>query len=819
MLNADDLRKQLTASEAYNRFMEKRVRMLEMEVKLLQSAAVESNHNPQHSPALGRIAEAPNSGSPTSGGNSTPRKFQDVKDMTATQVLDELMRLRVDHKTTLQELKQTKKDLSMASANLQHFTAKEQQQRQRNTQLVEEVRQLRSLLPSHLFDGSSLGNGEGASRGVSYLSSDAGFSSPGATSRRGGSVATSQSDDGPELTKLRTSASAVVQETTLHVQQLVADVERNADQLFTLPLTSYHTATHMPSSVPLNLAECPTQKERVDRWRSISTRIHTVMKFSKKEMLEQETGVGGGGLFGATKSSGPQKKKMYDRTQAQWESLISLVDRNVDMLKELVIELPKGMAAYLTKCRSGIGIVVDGQRANTPSALASIKAQAGQLSQELSRHRDDFAGTLQAVREQTATLCAVLMSCVDGAIGLNMYRGIPNAMKLVAALETQVAILVGFDHAVELDAVRDHLVRAEGGSGESEAWYVRGLTLESEMRRLSEIDPGRDRIEKLDILTIKRLFPDTLAAATSMAAAGGMNPACAETVVTLETIKTAASNLQKMFRGQLNPSLTTSATPLGPTAADESSCHKAVQCNLQQQKMQMTENELHIARLANIRSNWFESAVQARAASPNGPSQGREGSQGGADKETPVGGGGSSSPQTPRGGGRSGNAIKSPRGRPSSLDVARMIEDGVARLQLCLPPNFGPVKSRVQRYSTETDGYLFHFGRRIISVHVTGNGGSIAVHIGGGYVTLEEFCFKYVATESLMYEQKQQASGESHQLGGGSGRAFSGSPPNQHLEINTNEVLEVAGGRDGVTVPKLRGALGGKLAQGSRNSA
>ncbi|CUG86308.1 Hypothetical protein, putative [Bodo saltans] len=853
MLNSDDLRKQLTASEAYNRFMEKRVRMLEMEVKLLQSATSESDTAAKHFGLLG-VASASQGGasSPTSAGAS--KKFQDVKEMTATQVLEELMRLRSEHKATQAELKQAKKELSMTSANLQHFTSKEQQQRQRATQLTEEVRQLRSLLPSHLFDGSSIGSvaggdGGAASRGVSYLSSDAQFS-PSSTSRRGGSTNTNQSssDDGAtaqDNAKIR-SAAQVAQDTTYHVKQLVADVQAHADQLFALPSASYNTSIYSsgpppPSTVPLNFSDCPTPKERVDRWRSVSTRIHTIMKFSKRDMVEQDVSIGflssaSSPKSAGTKSSTSYKKKMYDRTQSQLEALLSLVERNVEKLKELVIDLPKGMSAYLTKCRSGISIVVDGQRANTPSALAAIRAQSEQLVQELARHRSEFAATLGAVREQTLVLCAVLMSCVDGAIGINMYRGIPNAMKLIAAMETQVAMLVSFDHAVELDAVREHLVRpAEGPSqGPEEAWYVRGLTLEREIGRLAQLDPARDRIEKLDILAIKRLFPDTLAAATSVAASGGMNPAFAETVVTLETIKTAAVHLQKMFRGELNPAGTSSST-----GDDNVASHKAVQCNLQQQKLQMTDNELHIARLANIRSNWFEAAV--RASSPIATGSGR-------DPSSPPGinnlqalqdgtGGGSSPSLTPRGGGRSGGGNLSntrSKGRLTSAEVSAMLEDITGRMQLHLPSNFAAVKSRVPRYNNETDGYLFHYGRRVISVHVTGNGANLAVHIGGGYITFEEFCLKYGATESLMYEQKQGGGGNVSEGGGsplGLGRSITSpgavsaaggaaaasfasnasphhrSPHQQHLDINADEVLQGVAGGNRASIPKLREAL------------
>lgn len=846
MLNSDDLRKQLTASEAYNRFMEKRVRMLEMEVKLLQSAATESSLLPsRHSALLGTSVGGTSASSPTGG---APKKFQDVKEMTATQVLEELMRLRSEHKATLTELKQAKKELSMTSANLQHFTGKEQQQRQRATQLAEEVRQLRSLLPSHLFDGSSVAGsasgGEGpASRGVSYLSSET--FSPSSTRGRGGSVATnnSSSDDvgvtSSDNAKLR-NATAVVQDSVYHVKQLMSDVQTSADLLFTLPSISYNTTLHPnppapPSTIPLNLADCPTPKERLDRWRSISTRIHTIMKFSKRDMVEQEV-ISGGYLSSSGSPKGSKssafKKKMFDRTQSQLEALLSLVEKNVDKLKDLVIDLPKGMAAYLTKCRSGISIVVDGQRANTPSALASIRAQSEQLAQELARHRTDFAATLAAIREQTVTLCAVLMSCVDGAIGINMYRGIPNAIKLITAMETQVAMLVSFDHAVELDAVRDHLVRSEGSgpSAPEEAWYVRGLTLEREIGRLSQLDPTRDRIEKLDIIAIKRLFPDSLAAATSVASSGGMNPAFAETVVTLETIKTAAVHLQKMFRGELNPSGTTSSTE------DNAACHKGVQCNLQQQKLQMTDNELHIARLANIRSNWFETAV--RASSPVGASSARDASSPqGIQHDDGVGnGGGGSSPSlTPRGGrsGGLGSARNGPKGRPTLAEVSTMIESTADRIQLALPVNFAPVKSRVQRYNTDADGYLFHYGRRIISVHVTGHGGGLAVHIGGGYITFEEFCLKYGATEALMYEQRQAhpaagRAGSSSDAGGSPlgaltrsvttpGTVGTGGPSftsnSVHIEVNTDDVLHDVAGGHRASVPKLREALSKHLSK------
>jgi hypothetical protein len=841
MLNSDDLRKQLTASEAYNRFMDKRVRMLEMEVKLLQSASLESDSTSKHSGLLGVGPSNDAASSPTSGGGS--KKFQDVKEMTATQVLEELMRIRSEHKMTLAELKQAKKELSMTTANLQHFTAKEQAQRQRATQLSEEVRQLRSLLPSHLFDGSSIGSvtgGEGgaASRGVSYLSSDAQFS-PSSTSRRGVSTNTtlSSSDDGtaPDNAKLRSAAQAA-QDTTFYVKQLAADVQAHADQLFALPAASYNTSLHPsgpapPSSVPLNFSDCPTPKERVDRWRSISTRIHTIMKFSKRDMVEQEQSIGFLSSVSlkssGNKSSTNYKKKMFDRTQTQLEALLSLVERNVEKLKELVIELPKGMSAYLTKCRSGISIVVDGQRANTPSALAAIRAQSEQLVQELARHRSDFAATLAAVREQTLVLCAVLMSCVDGAIGINMYRGIPNAMKLITAMETQVAMLVSFDHAVELDAVREHLVRPDGApAGAEEAWYVRGLTLEREINRLAQLDPARDRIEKLDIIAIKRLFPDALAAATSVASAGGVNPAFAETVVTLETIKTAAVNLQKMFRGELNPAGTSSNA-----GEDNAVGHKGVQCNLQQQKLQMTDNELHIARLANIRSNWFEAAV--RASSPIGGGSARDPASppGVNNAQHEANAGGSSPSLTPRGG-RSGNLANTrSKGRLTSAEVSVMLEEIAGRMQLTLPLNFAAVKSRVPRYNNETDGYLFHYGRRIISVHVTGNGSSLAVHIGGGYITFEEFCFKYGATEALMYEQKHHGAGalimggseSGSPLGGGrsitspgtsgaAGGSFTNnssprSPHHTALEINADEVLQSVVGGNRASVPNLRDAV------------
>lgn len=776
MLNSDDLRKQLTASEAYNRYMDKRVRMLEMEVQMLQSANRFQTHTV----------------SPTKGGDSSA-VGDDKSNLTAAQILEELMRLRVDFRNGQSLIKSLKKELSITTANLQHITAKEHQQRQRAAQLAEEVRQLKSLLPPHLFDGSSSVSGSVYDSVAPYR--DPALATP---SRRGHSGA-DIADEGT-LEGHLAAARGVQDATQTAVKKLMGDVEEMLHATITLPSAAYDASTPPPSGWPVDLATLPTVKSRVDWWRHMSSRLHTVLKFSKKVLSDSQTDILGSTQRDGQKDTGTPRgsTKRTDRTQAQLEALLALVDRNADQLKALVLELPKSVGAYLTKCRSGVGVVVDGQRANTPTAIAGLTTQAAGLAGDMRRHREDFCHLLRALQSQVCALSCLVMSCVDGAVGVNSYRNIPHALKFVSTLEGQVAVLMSLDQALEADVLKSLSVgaAASASSGDSAAWYQTGLDIEVEVRRLSALDPRVDKVEKLDISAIKKLFPDGLSGAASMAASGLMSPAVAECIVLLETLKSSASQLSKLFRGEISGAFAADASrnATGDDAGGLSS--KGIQCNLQQQKMQMTEYELHIARLASIRSNWFDSAVsQHEASSPNGAA-------------SPSASGGSPSPRhdasqdltTPRGGNRTPRLPKATLG-----DIERLLSEYRSRFpQLAIPSNFGAVQTKSQRFKSESDGFAYRFGRRVISLNVTGNGMQLAVHVGGGYITFEEFCFKYGPGEVLMLERRAASRG---------GDALGGHiPASSDITVDSKDMIGSAA-PENRTVPKLKASFAASLSR------
>lgn len=765
--NADELRKALTAAEAYNRYMEKRVALLEMEVKMISSV--------QHMPST--------KGSNGSNGDSG-------EDMTAGKILEELMKVRGEFKQSSLELKRTKKELSMTVANLQHFTAKEQQQRQRANQLADEVRQLRSILPPHLFETNMNLSADGSSRGGSY------FSSPtNEFNRRGGSAASEagtadESHAEPATTWGSAAAKSMrlSQEVLSAVKKLTSEASRAAEAMINIPTA---TADGIPltlpksfgaiqpfaveHSLPLDFSK-QSYAEREIAWRQFSSRLHNVLKFSKKEWIEgdalsaqlqQLPGFGGvANTFlksFSQQSGGPggAAAKKIDRTQFMLELLLQQVDKQVDSVKELILELPRCLSLYLQRCRVGQGIVVDGQRINTSASLAVLKSQAQTLANEMKKIRDDFTNALATTRQGIQALLTLVVSCVDASLGVNSYRNVPAALKLIMQLEGHVAVLLGLDVALEKDIVKDcpsamenvlslanPTAAAPGTESSPPSWHVTGLDVELEVRRISEIDPKLDRLEKLDINAIKKMFPDALA---FVAQSSGVNPSLAEAVSVLEGVKSSASQLVRLFRGE---NVTTSATAASSASGpEEHTTTKGVQCNLQQQKMQMTENELHIARLANIRSNWFEAAVLQKTNGEGSP--GRGSSPSGVPLEARA--------NTPRSGRKSPRTGATATTKVSAAELQRMIDTTISKFKLDVPVNFAPIKANRStggfRGSCD-DGYLYQFGRKVISLHIVG-GSSLAVHIGGGYITFEEFCLKYGPAEVLMMDRHTEKGGGS----------------------------------------------------------
>jgi hypothetical protein len=292
------------------------------------------------------------------------------------------------------------------------------------------------------------------------------------------------------------------------------------------------------------------------------------------------------------------------------------------------------------------------------------------------------------------------MRAVDASLGVSLYRHHPNAVKSINAVEQQLPMLVVMD-------CRLGSFLSEDSSSQSET--------EVTLRKLLQTDITADRFERLEITFIKRLSIES----NAFIVQSGESPSTvlAECAIALETLRMSAGQLLKVIRGE---SVGPSDSPMDVVS------HKSVQCSLQQQKLELTENELHIARLAAIRTNWLEAALSQSPERDRSPTRA-------ASRRT--------------------KGMKVSKAKISFQELDRCVQRAIAEHGLIVPSNFAPVQRAQLSPLSETTEVLYHFGRKIICIVPVGQN-QLAVHIGGGYSTFEEYCLCNGPAESAMFQRK-----------------------------------------------------------------
>ena len=414
------------------------------------------------------------------------------------------------------------------------------------------------------------------------------------------------------------------------------------------------------------------------------------------------------------------RKRKGDINLRRTEALLTKAEEGAEALRSMVCEIPRAVTSYTSKNRAAVSLVVEGQGSSGAAAVASCRMKAASAASDLRQSKDDFHTLMRNIRQHMITEANALMAGVSGSIGVSLYRPHPQCHRLIAQLEEQGHKLIG------IDVLTEGIIKREGGNS-----LLSPVTeIEHTLKRMATTVEGSDRFDRLDISDIHRMAQESANLTISAASV-------AEVTGILEGTKLAAQLVLKLVRGELVTH-----------SADERLQHRGTQCNLQQQKLLMTENELAIARLASIRSNWFDAAMAQ-------------------DRQLPQDTSSNAAAQDCKQGRTSARRSVTPgaTSRVSAAEIARLVKQSIQKHKLIVPPNFAPVGGDYRGGEVK-----YHFGRKIIALHTLAGGSQVAVHVGGGFITFEEYCLKNSLAETRMLDSILAT-------GASSGAASGGSPP------------------------------------------
>jgi hypothetical protein len=444
------------------------------------------------------------------------------------------------------------------------------------------------------------------------------------------------------------------------------------------------------STVPAVLAPetaAKTVTERADVLRCASLRLLHALQCGRPTDGEYEEG---------------GRKRRCDGTLRQAEGLLRSAEEGVEALRILVVEIPRVVASYTAKCRGSVTLVVEGQGTTGLVSVAKVRSQAEAASADLRKCKEDFQNIMRNLRNNAIIEANMLMACVSAAIGISLYRPNPQCHALISQLEEEAHKMVGLDVSTE------GVLKREGCG----ALLAVTTEMEHTLREMAAVPDGADRFRRLDISDIHRMAQDAASIAMNSGVLG-------EITAALEVTKSAVGQVVRLIRGELVAH-----------SFDDRFQQKGIQCNLQQQKLLMTENELAIARLASIRSNWFDAAMigheQENSSTLHPSSPPLTGRLSAKRSPTPAG-------------------VRSSKVSPA--DIARLLKMSIQKHKLIVPPNFAPVAGDYRGGEVK-----YHFGRKVVALHALAGGSQVAVHVGGGYITFEEYCLKNALAETRMMD-------------------------------------------------------------------